>query len=447
MFKIDKLKISTQQQTNPSSCDWNNLSTDGQYALIIYAHTIFEKSKIFKSFLAYTKTELSDYFDTIHFAYLQGNQINTVSPSLIPFAKGRTITIRYNNLTYGIYYNVFRSRMIRENKQIHKDQPFDITSPHITPLTSEELALWDNSAQIRLPFTLQPKYVLLKDTLLQLRDISTLDFLLKDIPAFTSLPEAIKQRIINCEFWYDQKQELTQQNIDDMCFLLLQEYNDQQTKAIYARMHSYNMSITQAEENISNYLMNLADLKDQLALHQVHTNTIKLERITYNPLIKRIHYEPNGIHIDTDLIFLNFDTSKTGLLRNLSPNIEEAVKNGKLFCIGRHTIVINKALQIICSPMLTQYKNYHLEDYHCFGTYADHISVARKEGNIAQLFTLALHSLSSATIGDPAGNSTIRNALIVNPDYTVNVVIPGTDKTYITHVRKYFDELEHNNDL
>ena len=150
----------------------------------------------------------------------------------------------------------------------------------------------------------------------------------------------------------------------------------------------------------------------------------KLQRTFRDPRIQFIEVIDNYMFIKTEPIILNYDRNKVQAitrLKHLSPSHNLG--------IGRHTITINLSTFEISFTADDDFKNYHIEDYICYGTFTNHIADARKDMNLPKLISLSLQMLQYATIGDAAGNQTIHNAYEINSD---NAVVFG-DKAYYHH--------------
>ncbi len=76
-------------------------------------------------------------------------------------------------------------------------------------------------------------------------------------------------------------------------------------------------------------------------------------------------------------------------------------------------------LQISFRHLTDNYRNHHVEQYTCYGNFAEPLNKARIQYDLPRVISLALQMVSHATIGDPAGNETLAKAFVVNSNEAV----------------------------
>lgn len=266
----------------------------------------------------------------------------------------------------------------------------------------------------------------------------TLDFALADIPEFDELDQELKARIINFEFLRaDSNKKQAEQGIEKFV-----ERLKSRTVDLYQnRMHEYNQRIT----NIHHELNKIRQAKrEETALYN-HTmmddsklNPEKLKRVMANPLVDRYRIKDNLVEIYTKPIVLNMspDKYRAITLQKKRTKLQEGYSLG----LGRHLIKINLKDFTIQYQTVDGYRNHHIERYSCYGTFLNKIEEAQENRNLAQLIALAIQMLSQATIGDPAGYDTIKEAYLLTPDNLVEYdkkVYPVMD--FLSNVKMYND--------
>ena len=179
-------------------------------------------------------------------------------------------------------------------------------------------------------------------------------------------------------------------------------------------------------------LFDLLDKRDKL-LDEVFSHTdyikeediIKINRVLKNPLINfyTLKGDSYNLAIHTEPITLSYDmvkATKVDKIKNL--------KEGEALGIGRHIINVNlKSLRLEFIPV-GQFRNYHIQDYSCYGTFEPEFVKARGERNLPRIINLALQILGWATIGDPPGDRTISRAYVIKNN---SLVVDGQREIFI----------------
>lgn len=252
-----------------------------------------------------------------------------------------------------------------------------------------------------------------KDIMFEYIETISLDYILLQIPDYTELHQTIKLRLLNEEF--TNKQVIENFEKEGKIQEILEDYrqrtNDRIDFEITQEEEKIYRQITEIQREYDTKLTILNDIK-QKAEHLKTLNNVELNITRLPKNISKIEIDEGSLILTTKPILLQIDRDKykgikTAKIRNYVQNPDYQ------FCIGTHEIIIRPGFDIKFIPK-TRYKNHHIEDFSCYGTYKDHIMSAQKEQDLNKLIFLADRLLSSATIGDIAGTRTIENSLVID---------------------------------
>ena len=234
---------------------------------------------------------------------------------------------------------------------------------------------------------------------------SSIDHVLNDIPLFKKLNIEIKKRILNGEFLakYTKEESIKELDIDK----LEKQIVNSKLKGIEEKEENLQRAYTRLQNDINNRILELQEV--QMQKYAIKTanyiNKDKLKRVIQDSRIKKIEIHENSLYIYTEPIILNYDKNKINQLPRLK-NLNPKHNLG----IGRHVIGIDLKHYYLTFTPVDTYRNYHIEDYNCYGTFNNPINDARRDLNLPKLISLALQMMQYATIGDQAGNVTINKA-------------------------------------
>ncbi len=399
MLNYSKINIEINQEltldeilkvANPNRFHFYDRINGDTATLAYFFFTLLKRSPLIENFLLYSKKELSDYIDNIQILKYDGKYIDyryTITT--------KTLRIRLNTSAVEDlrrYYTHFLSESYREDQRWHKDfleRPLDLK----------------NYRKTAPPIFNTENYMFV-----------SFDPILAHIKEFQELPENVQQRIINCEFTkkYDlgnlENQGTLKKNIEDY----LNAESENLTRALEDRILEDYENISRCQNQIDACLKRIKETRDKMMIAQNTLNlSLNIEKLPAD--IIRIMKKPNSsgtLRFFTNPLFVNFDLEK---LNTATTKVKEAVKQGFRFCIGTHIIDVEPGFALRFTPK-SEFKNHHIEDANCYGTFKNHILDAQKEANLEKLLFLAHKMLISATIGDVMGNRTLENALIVDKD-------------------------------
>ena len=256
---------------------------------------------------------------------------------------------------------------------------------------------------------------------------SSLDVVLKELPEFTKLNHEIKKRILNGEFLekYNKEHTIKEINIDE----LLESIKKSKKRILNSEYQDLNDRYRNYKAEINHILENMQKIQmETIGIDSYTIDGNKLGRVLNDSRIHEIEIIDNYLFIRTEPILLNYDRNKVQAIARLK-HLPPSHNLG----IGRHTIQVDlRTFNLRFSP-IDDFRNHHIEDYTCYGTFSNPIDDARREMNLPKLISLALQMLQYATIGDVAGNSTINNAYEV----TANNSVVHAGKEYYHH--KFLD--------
>ena len=250
----------------------------------------------------------------------------------------------------------------------------------------------------------------------------TLDIILPKIPQFETLNKTVKTRIINSEFLSSNVQKNFEKDLEKINTAIQEQY-----------MHTYDKKIRNAQNTVTQLNNQLDDQQtymDSLILEKIgfltngQSYTVKkLQRSLEHPVIEYYAVEEGYLRMHTKPIILNIDTDKVNAITQADKKI--AVQKGFSLGLGRHRISIRLHDFKITYKALDGRRNHHIEEYTCYGTFKNPITDAKRSKNLPKVIALAIQMLSQATIGDPAGKTTIGDAYIINKD---NLIEMGKNK-------------------
>lgn len=266
----------------------------------------------------------------------------------------------------------------------------------------------------------------------------SLDYVLAHYKPFKELSTKIKQRIVNLEFINKQiKEEIfVDTNLTAIKNSLIEarkEGLNEENREIAHRLKRLDDELIELQKRYNNNVLMMSGFEN------IGLDEEKLKRVLSDPRIQSIQIgiRNKKLQLFTNPIYLSFDENKKD-----SNTHTRKLKNGERLCIGRHLIEINlNNLSIQFNELNEGLKNSHVENYTCYGNFAEHISNARKNNDLPRLISLSLQMISHATIGDPAGNETLRNAIIVDKKESVTI---GKEEM---HINIYLDRIKNNKAL
>lgn len=196
----------------------------------------------------------------------------------------------------------------------------------------------------------------------------------------------------------------------------------EKVEKIMQQITSENMAIDERIEHVCELEKMLKEKNRTLELlknRDDHSGELeKFSRIAKNPLIHDINIKEDVLFIHTVPIFLNYDTNK---INSLPSEVKPLIEKGLRPNIGTHIIKINLSNFGVRFEPKEGIKNYHIEDYNCYGTFESAFTDAKRNTDLPRLIALSLQILSHVTAGDSAGSTTLKKALYVDQDnYVVN---------------------------
>jgi len=265
----------------------------------------------------------------------------------------------------------------------------------------------------------------------------SLDYILSHFPPFKNLNENIKKRIVSNEFinQYIKRQTITDENLN-----LIRE------SVVDAKQYRLKEELDNAQRRIEEYMENVKNLSQKYNELLLHYNGIestnidvdKLSKVIKDPRIANIRLNKKNRSLDilTQPIYLSYDVDKKDTHR-----ATKKLKNNEKLCIGVHLIRIElDNLNIIFRHLTEDYRNYHVEQYSCYGNFADPLNKARLSYDLPRTISLALQMISHATIGDPAGNETLNKAFVVSANEGVQM-----DSNAEEHVLSFIESRMNDN--
>ncbi len=258
------------------------------------------------------------------------------------------------------------------------------------------------------------------------------DYILKDFTPFNQLSPEVKSRIVSLEFINKQNKDIqiNEENYEK----IIESLRNGKIKEAQRRLDNHKDELNhlrrRTEEILENY-----NREVEIITGITHTDydISKIKKVLNDNRIQHtlVDNEQNLLKILTRPIMLNYDENKKDTNNKL-----KALKKTDKLTIGMHEITIGLSdLNFRFNPV-NNVRNHHIERYTCYGNFTNPINDAREANNIAKIISLTLQMLSHITIGDPAGNETIKEAIIV--DKTDAIIHPETGE--IIHHTLYFKE-------
>ena len=244
----------------------------------------------------------------------------------------------------------------------------------------------------------------------------SLDYILPHYKNFKTLNQNIKKRIIALEFINDyvKKRVINEENIS-----VIRESIVESRKR---RLHEDIESVNKRIDDHSNEIRKLSEkyqtlLQNYAGIESTEINEDKLKKAIKDPRIIDVKFSKRSQTIDivTHPIYLSYDVEKKEANKHTA-----RLKENERLCIGEHFIRISlEDLQISFRHLTDNYRNHHVEQYTCYGNFAEPLNKARIQYDLPRVISLALQMVSHATIGDPAGNETLAKAFVVNSNEAV----------------------------
>lgn len=379
--------------------------------MLYTAVLLFQNNFIFQNFLLFKEKSITDYIEEVYIK----EKIVAGSTELILKDKSLTVLISTEDaklLNY-IFSNVTYYKLMNNTQEFLETLKLD--------------AFFPNTSH--------------KNSILNYIETISLDYVLLQIPEYTELHQSVKLRLLNEE--YTNKQIIENFEKEGKIQEILEEYrqktNDRIDFEIHQEQEKIYRQITEIQREYDAKLAILNDIKQKAELLKTLNNVeLNITRLPKN--ISKIEIDEGSLILTTKPIILQIDRDKykgikTAKIRNYVQNPDNQ------FCIGTHEIIIRPGFDIRFIPK-TRYKNHHIEDFSCYGTYKDHIMSAQKEQDLNKLIFLADRLLSSATVGDIAGNKTIENALVINKygfiieDLSIKYKPEEKEEHYLDYLRK-----------
>ena len=365
---------------------------DSVYAYhILLLFIILRNSPIFENFLLYKNKDITKYIKSIEIIRFDEDpkMIKVYDPESkqLKLSFGKTVTASLR-----VMRNITKPQH-SEEQDIHKILTKEINLRDIE-LTYGRLSI---------------------NTFVTPLEEYSLDFILKDIKEFEEIPSSIKIRLLNQVFTTEiEKAKYSNESLKtffkETTSTQIQrkiKHLDDRMKEHYDRISSYNNTIASLFVEVQRLI------SEKEILSTAPPTNFNIEKLPKNIIEVEYNTDNKSIIFYTLPIILSFDNNK---IKNI-PNkkIQNYAEKNYFFCIGYHKIIVSESLNLTFLS-LNGYLNYHIESYNCYGTYHDHILEAQKTGNLQNLLSLADRILSSATIGDFAGNSTIENSLVIDQE-------------------------------
>ena len=393
----------------------------------IYLMILLNHSPIFQNFLLYNTQ----------------NTLGKVSSSLIsnitiiPSSKNPYITTHAKNVQENYYEIIIylpKELIIELTEHYHKNGYF-CYSRHM--LASEE-HIHENSTDVLEEIVQNYNYEETKEHAQIIKKYikypeSSLDYILNKFKQFRDLNIEIKKRILNLEFTNIVIKEYnpTLKNIEKLAKQIKKGMAKKQQKILDEISSNIEHLQNRLEEANIEYNKIVNEI---ISIEQNDLKKDKIQRVLSNSQINNVYQNDHYLYIQTNPLILNYDEKK----KHAHDRLKKLKENEKL-TIGRHEIKIDLNTFSPRYRPLDKIRNHHIENLRCFGTFGEHIQKAQRERNLAKLVSLNLQLIRHVTIGDPTGNNTIDDALLVDKN---NMIHYNDTKYYFSEFFTHREAIE-----